>query len=53
MLSPRADFKSFHLTNPDGWDLQISNRTKDSRGGAEPETVIDSILAGVKDRDHA
>jgi catechol 2,3-dioxygenase-like lactoylglutathione lyase family enzyme len=35
-LKPRPDmvgetFKSFHVTDPDGWDLQISNRTKDSR----------------------
>src|SRR5947208_8977538 len=35
-LSPRPDmvgenFKSFHVTDPDGWDLQISNQTKDSR----------------------
>jgi len=32
-LTPRpdmvgADFKSFHVTDPDGWDLQISNQTK-------------------------
>ena len=35
-LSPRPDmvgenFKSYHVTDPDGWDLQISNQTKDSR----------------------
>jgi len=35
-LKPRPDmvgenFKSWHVTDPDGWDLQISNRTKDSR----------------------
>jgi catechol 2,3-dioxygenase-like lactoylglutathione lyase family enzyme len=35
-LKPRPDmvgdnFKSFHVTDPDGWDLQISNRTKESR----------------------
>jgi hypothetical protein len=35
-LTPRPDmvgenFKSFHVTDPDGWDLQISNQTKDSR----------------------
>lgn len=33
-LAPRADmlgddFKSFHVKDPDGWDLQISNQTKD------------------------
>jgi hypothetical protein len=22
-------FKSFHVTDPDGWDLQISNQTKE------------------------
>lgn len=32
-LSPRedfvgTDFKSFHVLDPDGWDLQISNQTK-------------------------
>jgi catechol 2,3-dioxygenase-like lactoylglutathione lyase family enzyme len=32
-LSPRPDmvgdnFKSFHVFDPDGWDLQISNKTK-------------------------
>ena len=37
-LNPRPDmvgdnFKSFHVNDPDGWDLQISNQTKDSRGG--------------------
>jgi len=35
-LTPRPDmvgenFKSYHVTDPDGWDLQISNQTKDSR----------------------
>jgi catechol 2,3-dioxygenase-like lactoylglutathione lyase family enzyme len=35
-LKPRPDmvgenFKSWHVTDPDGWDLQISNQTKDSR----------------------
>ncbi|MBI3263010.1 MAG: VOC family protein [Acidobacteria bacterium] len=35
-LNPRPDmvgenFKSYHVTDPDGWDLQISNQTKDSR----------------------
>jgi catechol 2,3-dioxygenase-like lactoylglutathione lyase family enzyme len=35
-LAPRPDmvgenFKSFHVTDPDGWDLQISNQTKDNR----------------------
>jgi catechol 2,3-dioxygenase-like lactoylglutathione lyase family enzyme len=34
-LKPRPDmvgdnFKSYHVTDPDGWDLQISNKTKDS-----------------------
>jgi catechol 2,3-dioxygenase-like lactoylglutathione lyase family enzyme len=24
-----GDFKSFHLNDPDGWDLQISNQTKE------------------------
>ena len=39
-LTPREDtggrgsmetspFKSFHVKDPDGWDLQISNQTKD------------------------
>jgi len=33
-LNPRPDmqgddFKSFHVRDPDGWDLQISNQTKD------------------------
>jgi catechol 2,3-dioxygenase-like lactoylglutathione lyase family enzyme len=33
-LKPRPDmvgenFKSFHVTDPDGWDLQISNKIKD------------------------
>ena len=36
-LSPRPDmvgdnFKSFHVKDPDGWDLQISNVTKATRG---------------------
>jgi catechol 2,3-dioxygenase-like lactoylglutathione lyase family enzyme len=26
------DFKSFHVTDPDGWDLQISNQTKERHG---------------------
>jgi catechol 2,3-dioxygenase-like lactoylglutathione lyase family enzyme len=35
-LNPRPDmvgenFKSWHVTDPDGWDLQISNQTKESR----------------------
>jgi catechol 2,3-dioxygenase-like lactoylglutathione lyase family enzyme len=35
-LTPRPDmvgdnFKSFHVIDPDGWDLQISNQTKDTR----------------------
>ncbi len=35
-LSPRPDmvgenFKSYHVFDPDGWDLQISNQTKDSK----------------------
>lgn len=35
-LKPRPDmvgenFKSFHVNDPDGWDLQISNQTKNSR----------------------
>jgi catechol 2,3-dioxygenase-like lactoylglutathione lyase family enzyme len=34
-MKPRPDmvgdkFKSFHVIDPDGWDLQISNQTKDS-----------------------
>jgi catechol 2,3-dioxygenase-like lactoylglutathione lyase family enzyme len=34
-LNPRPDmvgdnFKSFHVFDPDGWDLQISNQTKDT-----------------------
>ena len=34
-LTPRIDnqgetYKSFHVTDPDGWDLQISNQTKDA-----------------------
>lgn len=33
-LNPRPDmvgndFKSFHVFDPDGWDLQISNQTKE------------------------
>ena len=40
-LNPRPDmvgdnFKSYHVLDPDGWDLQISNQTKESR-----ETVGD------------
>ena len=36
-LNPRPDmvgetFKSFHVIDPDGWDLQISNATAKSRG---------------------
>ena len=36
-LNPRPDmvgdnFKSFHVLDPDGWDLQISNQTKETRG---------------------
>jgi catechol 2,3-dioxygenase-like lactoylglutathione lyase family enzyme len=35
-LMPRPDmvgdnFKSFHVKDPDGWDLQISNQTHDTR----------------------
>jgi len=35
-LNPRPDmvgdnFKSFHVYDPDGWDLQISNQTKETR----------------------
>ena len=35
-LTPRPDmvgenFKSYHVYDPDGWDLQISNQTKDSK----------------------
>src|SRR5689334_3112892 len=35
-LNPRpdmvgSDFKSFHVFDPDGWDLQISNKTKASK----------------------
>ena len=34
-LAPRTDnqgetYKSFHVRDPDGWDLQISNQTKDA-----------------------
>lgn len=41
-LSPRPDmvgenFKSFHVKDPDGWDLQISNQTKDSRAAGGDE----------------
>jgi len=36
-LKPRPDmvgenFKSYHVTDPDGWDLQISNKTGPARG---------------------
>jgi catechol 2,3-dioxygenase-like lactoylglutathione lyase family enzyme len=36
-LNPRPDmvgdnFKSYHVTDPDGWDLQISNATGANRG---------------------
>ena len=36
-LRPRPDmvgdnFKSFHVYDPDGWDLQISNQTRATRG---------------------
>jgi catechol 2,3-dioxygenase-like lactoylglutathione lyase family enzyme len=36
-LNPRPDmvgdnFKSFHVFDPDGWDLQISNQTRETRG---------------------
>lgn len=36
-LNPRPDmvgddFKSFHVLDPDGWDLQISNQTNSTRG---------------------
>jgi hypothetical protein len=35
-LNPRPDmvgdtFKSFHVLDPDGWDLQISNQTKSAQ----------------------
>jgi catechol 2,3-dioxygenase-like lactoylglutathione lyase family enzyme len=38
-LSPRPDmvgqgFKSFHVKDPDGWDLQISNQTKEHHEGS-------------------
>ena len=41
-LNPRPDmvgdnFKSWHVTDPDGWDLQISNQTKDSRAESANE----------------
>ena len=26
------NFKSYHVADPDGWDLQISNKTSDARG---------------------
>ena len=34
-LNPRPDmvgqnFKSFHVFDPDGWDLQISNQTREN-----------------------
>ena len=37
-LNPRPDmvgeaFKSFHVRDPDGWDLQISNQTKEKHQG--------------------
>ena len=37
-LKPRPDmvgenFKSFHVKDPDGWDLQISNQTKERHEG--------------------
>jgi catechol 2,3-dioxygenase-like lactoylglutathione lyase family enzyme len=37
-LNPRPDmvgdnFKSFHVLDPDGWDLQISNQTKENHPG--------------------
>jgi catechol 2,3-dioxygenase-like lactoylglutathione lyase family enzyme len=28
---PKASYKSYHTTTPDGWDLQISNRTRSNR----------------------
>ena len=36
-LNPRPDmvgsnYKSFHVFDPDGWDLQISNQTKENHG---------------------
>ena len=36
-LKPRPDmvgenFKSYHVTDPDGWDLQISNKTSGGTG---------------------
>ena len=36
-LAPRVDnqgdeFKSFHVKDPDGWDLQISNQTREKHG---------------------
>jgi catechol 2,3-dioxygenase-like lactoylglutathione lyase family enzyme len=38
-LNPRPDmvgenFKSFHVFDPDGWDLQISNQTKESHNSS-------------------
>jgi catechol 2,3-dioxygenase-like lactoylglutathione lyase family enzyme len=40
-LNPRPDmvgddFKSFHVLDPDGWDLQISNETGARRRGQSP-----------------
>jgi len=26
------NFKSYHVTDPDGWDLQISNKTSGGTG---------------------
>ncbi len=39
-LNPRPDmvgenFKSFHVRDPDGWDLQISNKAKPTRQDEE------------------
>jgi catechol 2,3-dioxygenase-like lactoylglutathione lyase family enzyme len=41
-LNPRPDmvgenFKSFHVYDPDGWDLQISNQTKATRGSGSAD----------------
>jgi hypothetical protein len=38
-LNPRPDmvgnnFKSFHVLDPDGWDLQISNQTRESHNSS-------------------
>jgi len=38
-LNPRPDmvgqgFKSFHVKDPDGWDLQISNQTREHHEGS-------------------